>query len=106
MNMNRADKVAYLATVLVSCGITQGVGYQMAEEVLNKIFPPLEPIEHDADMCRDYIPILGGYEVQTKGVGSTFRLANANENFPFTGSHYEHEFLTKMAHDIRKVYGE
>lgn len=106
MNMNRADKVAYLANVLISCGITHALAYRMAEEILNKIFPPLEPIERDEHHRRDYIPMLGGYEVQTKGNGSTFRLADENENFPFTGSHYEHEFLTKMAYDIRKAYGE
>lgn len=32
------------------------------------------PIERDEQMQRDYIPLAGGYEFQTKGNGSTARL--------------------------------
>lgn len=35
----------------------------------------MKPIERDDNMQRDYIPLAGGYEFQTKGKGSTTRLA-------------------------------
>lgn len=33
-------------------------------------------IKHDADMDRYYIPVSPSYEIQTKGKGSSFRIAN------------------------------
>ena len=37
---------------------------------------PLAQIDHDADMDRYYIPMPAGWEMQTKGKGSSFRLCN------------------------------
>lgn len=34
------------------------------------------PIDHDADMNRFYIPLPAGWEVQTKGSGSSFRICD------------------------------
>src|SRR5688572_22980553 len=34
-----------------------------------------KPIERDESMGREYIPMPGGWEVQTQGSGSTFRIA-------------------------------
>lgn len=34
------------------------------------------PIDHDADMNRFYIPLPAGWEVQTKGGGSSFRICD------------------------------
>jgi hypothetical protein len=34
------------------------------------------PIDHDADMNRFYIPLPAGWEVQTKGNGSSFRICD------------------------------
>jgi predicted DNA-binding ribbon-helix-helix protein len=36
----------------------------------------IKPIEYDADMDRFYIPVNSRYEIQTKGKGSSFRIAN------------------------------
>jgi hypothetical protein len=65
----------------------------------------IEPIEHDEAMGRDYIPLPGGWEVQTQGKGSTFRILDRNtgERLPIVGDGVA-EHLTKMAHDIRAAY--
>lgn len=36
----------------------------------------LDPVERDEDMGRTYYPLPGGWEVQTKGRGSTFRICD------------------------------
>lgn len=36
----------------------------------------LDPVERDEDMDRTYYPLPGGWEVQTKGRGSTFRICD------------------------------
>ena len=36
----------------------------------------IKPIEYDVDMDRFYIPVNSRYEIQTKGKGSSFRIAN------------------------------
>lgn len=65
----------------------------------------LAAIERDETMNRDYIPLPGGWEIQTKGKGSTFRILDRN-----TGNRMPipedvlHGFLTKMAHDVRAAY--
>lgn len=37
----------------------------------------LPDVDYDKDMDRHYIPLPGGWEIQTKGKGSTFRIAHA-----------------------------
>lgn len=80
---------------------------QMAEEVLNEIFPPLEPVERDESFDRDYIPMPGGFEVQTKGKGSSFRIADTegDDRMAFGPTSFERDFLTNMAYKIREAYG-
>lgn len=62
----------------------------------------VEPMGRDEVYNRDYITMPGGWEVQTKGKGSSFRVSDA------TGEHrllippspYLHETLTKMAREV------
>lgn len=66
----------------------------------------LLPIERDEEMNRTYIPLPGGYEIQTKGNGSTFRIAKtdgSDERMPVLES-VLHPFLEQMARDIRKAH--
>ena len=62
----------------------------------------LPPIERDEEKNRDYIPLPGGWEIQTKGNGSTFRLQGPKDgdHMPVTDP-YVPEMLVRMAHDIR-----
>jgi len=59
-------------------------------------------IETDIEYDRHYIPLPGGWEVQTKGVGSTFRILNrkTGERLAIPESPYLHETLEQMARDI------
>lgn len=64
----------------------------------------LPPIERDNDMGRTYIPIPGGYEIQTKGKGSTFRIAKiGGERYPIPLPDFVLDFLEQMAMDIRSA---
>jgi hypothetical protein len=62
----------------------------------------LPPAEYDTEMDRHYLPLPNGWEVQTKGNGSTFRIAHVP-----TGARYIvmdenlHEPLTDLAKDVR-----
>lgn len=38
----------------------------------------IKPIEYDTEMDRFYIPVNSRYEIQTKGKGSSFRIANTS----------------------------
>lgn len=60
------------------------------------------PIERDDAYDRDYIPLPGGWEIQTKGLGSTFRIAGPQDDdrLPVPDSPYLHDTLTRMARDI------
>lgn len=62
----------------------------------------LGPIEYDKGYDRYYIPVGGGWEIQTKGKGSTFRLASHNDDdrLGIPDSPYLHETLEKMARAI------
>jgi len=61
----------------------------------------LAPIERDESYDRTYIPLPGGWEVQTKGKGSTFRLVNPSGfRLPIPDLPYLHETLERMARDI------
>ena len=66
---------------------------------------PLPPIEYDQEMDRWYIPMIGGWEIQTKGKGSTFRICNTKTHvrWPVLDEHL-HEALEQMAKDNRHAY--
>lgn len=104
--MNRSEKIAYLAEIFVGAGITSGMAPVMAKDVLDRIFPPLAPIERDESYDRTYIPMLGNSEVQTKGKGSTFRIFFNEDRMPISVSSIEQAFLTELALYIRQEYGE
>ena len=66
----------------------------------------LQPVEaDDFDLLRNYIPLPNGWEIQTKGKGSTFRLCKVNAD----GSYERwmvlddklHQPLEQMATDLR-----
>lgn len=59
-------------------------------------------IEHDEQMGRDYIPLPGGWEVQTKGNGSTLRLLDkkAHERHPLPLPDHIVDFIERMAREI------
>jgi hypothetical protein len=59
-----------------------------AQPVAQEAIPP---IERDESMDRTYIPLPGGWEVQTQGKGSTFRICNTK-----TGKRWP--VLDKMLH--------
>lgn len=63
----------------------------------------LPPIERDEHMDRTYIPLPGGWEVQTKGKGSTFRLCDtkSGDRWPVLDYTVLHEVLERMAREIR-----
>ena len=65
----------------------------------------LPPIERDESYERDYIPLPGGWEVQTKGKGSTFRICDtkSGDRWPVLESHL-HSYLERMAHEVRAAY--
>lgn len=59
----------------------------------------IDPVEFDADMDRAYIPVNSRYEIQTKGKGSSFRIANTmtHERWLITDEHL-HPMLTELAY--------
>lgn len=61
----------------------------------------LGPIDRDEDMDRTYIPLPGGWEVQTKGKGSSFRLCNTatGDRWIVTDERL-HKMLEQMACDV------
>ena len=61
----------------------------------------VRPIERDEDFDRTYIPLPGGWEVHTKGCGSSFRIA-VPDNFRLLieDRPYLHETLERMARDV------
>lgn len=63
----------------------------------------LPPIDRDEGMNRDYIPIPGGWEIQTKGKGSTFRISDGKDQYPVTDT-YLHKHLERMARDCRRAW--
>jgi hypothetical protein len=67
----------------------------------------LPPIARDEDYQRDYIPLPGGWEIQTKGRGSSFRICDtkSGERFNIAGTHFEHDFIERMAREIRVAMG-
>lgn len=72
---------------------------------MNASVVTLRPIERDEGFDRTYIPLPGGWEVQTKGRGSTFRiLAPDGFRLPVCPQPYLFEALEKMARDIHAAY--
>lgn len=72
--------------------------------ITNKTTPALPPVERDEAMDRTYIPMPGGWEVQTKGKGSTFRLCDtkSGDRWPVL-DHFLHEALERMAREVRSA---
>lgn len=61
----------------------------------------VSPIAYDKAYDRYYIPLPGGWEVQTKGKGSTFRICDPQgERLAVPDSPYLHETLERMAREI------
>jgi hypothetical protein len=62
----------------------------------------LPAIDYDRSMDRTYIPLPGGWEIQTKGNGSTFRIAHAQQQTRWQVLDDKlHEPLEAMARDMR-----
>jgi hypothetical protein len=65
------------------------------------------PIERDTGYDRSYIPLPGGWEVQTKGKGSTFRICEPGDDpdrLAIPDSPYLHDTLERMARDINATW--
>lgn len=66
------------------------------------------PIERDESFDRDYITLPAGWEIQTKGKGSSFRVCRVErdgesyERWLVTDEHL-HPVLERMAREIRKA---
>ena len=59
----------------------------------------INPVEFDVHMDRAYIPVNSRYEIQTKGKGSSFRIANTmtSERWLITDKNL-HPMLTELAY--------
>jgi hypothetical protein len=65
----------------------------------------LAPIERDEDFDRSYIPLPGGWEIQTKGKGSTFRLCDpSGHRLAIPEQPYLFDTLERMARDIHAAH--
>lgn len=65
------------------------------------------PIEYDADMDRFYIPVNSQYEIQTKGKGSSFRIANiSTHERMLVADTYLHPMLEDMAKGCNAEYSQ
>lgn len=62
---------------------------------------PLKPVERDEAMERDYIPIGGGWEIQTRGKGSTFRIFDGKHQHIVEGFGLD-ELMTRLAYAVRE----
>lgn len=62
----------------------------------------LPPIERDEQMQREYIPLPGGWELQTKGNGSTLRLLDkkSGERHPIPLPDFVIEFIERMGREV------
>lgn len=62
----------------------------------------LPPIERDEAYNRDYIPLPGGWEIQTKGKGSSFRICDTNTGKRWlVMDEHLHAMLEQMAREVR-----
>lgn len=67
----------------------------------------IKPIEYDADMDRFYIPVNSQYEIQTKGKGSSFRIANTSTHERMlVADTYLHPMLEDMAKGCNAEYSQ
>jgi hypothetical protein len=76
-----------------------------ANENLRAALEPLPPIEQDEmDPSREYIPLPGGWEIQTKGRGSSYRLCDTKSKERHTilvgEPAFVQDFVTRMAKEI------
>lgn len=67
----------------------------------------VKPIERDERIDRTYIPLPGGWEIQTRGKGSTFRIAHVRgpddyDRWPVLDDHL-HKPLEQMARDVHSA---
>ena len=59
---------------------------------------PYQRVDRDESYDRSYIPMPGGWEIQTKGKGSSFRICDPNgDRLNIPPSPYLYETLTQMA---------
>jgi len=64
-----------------------------------------QPIDVDASMARTYIPLPGGWEIQTKGTGSSFRICDPKaDRLVVPPSPYLHDELEAMARDVNAAW--
>lgn len=83
------------------------IGKNTISELFSHISKMVAPrIDYNEPYERHYIPMPGGWEVQTKGKGSSFRLCDAEgDRLNIPDSPYLHETLTRMARDINAACG-
>jgi len=76
--------------------------HEFARAIEAEVMGPLPPIERDEGMDRTYIPMPGGWEIQTKGKGSSFRICNTKTGKRWLiADKYIHKALEQMALDSR-----
>jgi len=72
--------------------------YILKDQAMNKETMFVDGIDYDADMDRFYIPVNSSYEIQTKGKGSSFRIANTKTHIRMlVADEHLHEMLEDMA---------
>lgn len=65
---------------------------------------PLPSIDRDEEMDRTYIPLPGGWEIQTKGKGSSFRICDTKTGDRWiVADRHLHDMLERMAREIREA---
>jgi len=81
------------------------IGIPISEQNQSVAQTLLGPIERDEGFDRTYIPLPGGWEVQTKGRGSSFRIADTKNKrrLLIPDEPYVHEWLEKMAREIHEA---
>jgi DNA repair exonuclease SbcCD ATPase subunit len=66
--------------------------------------------EIERDGSREYIPLPGGWEIQTKGNGSSYRLldkkSDERHNILSADALFIHDFVTRMAKEVHEAYAE
>jgi len=99
--------LAGLASVEASTDpLANGMTVTMPDgEEKHLVVAPVEAIENDKDdPTREYIPLPGGWEIQTKGKGSSYRLLDkktGERHLILAGdAPFVQEFITRMAKEI------
>lgn len=82
-------------------------GAHVQVKAIEEPAPVVAAIERDESMDRDYIPLPGGWELQTKGKGSTLRLLDKKkgERFPLPLPDFVIEFIERMAREVHAAAG-